>query len=68
MSEIDKQHSELLVFHQQTIEDIRFTKTQIWNTTYLTILAIGGLICIFRSKPNSDSAVNRTVIPVITEH
>jgi len=24
--------------------------------------------CIFRSKPNSDSAVNRTAIPEITEH
>jgi len=25
-------------------EDIRFTKTQIWNTTYLTILAIIGVV------------------------
>ena len=44
MIKSDKKHSELLVLHEQLIQDFRFTKNQIWNTSYLTIIAIAGLI------------------------
>lgn len=38
---------ELLALKEQIVQEIRFTKTQIWNTTYLTILAISAIIAAY---------------------
>lgn len=44
MNDDDKKHIEVLFLCDNLRKDIEFTKTQIWNTTYLTVLAISALV------------------------
>jgi uncharacterized membrane protein len=45
---------ELRMLFQVSIEDIRYTKRQQWNTIYLTLLAVGSVIALFLNLKSSD--------------
>jgi len=38
---------ELRLLYQVSIDDIRFSKQQQWNTIYLTLIAIGAILALF---------------------
>ncbi len=43
----DKLEIEKVIFiYENVIQDMKFAKTQIWNTTYFTVLALSGLIAV----------------------
>lgn len=54
MSEGNMKHQEILALYDKFIQDIRFTKNQIWHTLHLTVLGNSGIIglsLILRNDP-----------------
>jgi hypothetical protein len=59
MSEENLKHTDLLALYNKAIEDIRFTKNQIWNTLYLTILGMSGIIGLTVYLEDAEITISR---------
>jgi len=46
-----KEDEELRLLYQTRIDDIRYSKQQQWNTVYLALIAIGGILALLLGLP-----------------
>ncbi len=65
MSKDKLEIGKVIFIYENVIQDMKFAKTQLWNTTYFTVLALSGLIVVLFYLNNQNIGLLYSIYKLI---